>query len=740
MQGNHPFCSRCKSRAGELYHCDACFRSYHPHCSQVLQRSMRSTDTTLGNVASPWRCDVCQSLRCEIDFMPEADVHVTAHASATTIVDLLLRNMKHDATNRHVKSIHRALVQYGANRVAVPTPSATAPVRATTAARVTVSSVDLSGDAEEDENDEEDDDDDDDRAMASGRDPPNVLTGLLQKVQQMGDHIVQYSHRNDGPVAAPSGTTTIRCMAWGCTTGDGTGNRHRTYPDLWLCPSCRRVGVRIEILLTHRHRSAPFNHLATIQRVHPPGHTVDLLLDSGRVGTYRLDVFSWHVVELSLERRFINLSSLFTRDPIQLPVEHTHQDDLIHLFAILQHISSVDGPNAPDGYHTRNDDEEPRRIALGLHHHLQQPHHHDDADDARALVWPNHIDSRILVCGIAFNSMKGCYTSGRQLPLYQYTRLFRDRLCIWRTVARIADSAPNTSFEIAFADRIVPAYRTRHDKPSTRTRITRQRFTLCDAHDQPVLEWTYLIRHDPTVRCVTSDAIANSRVMLYNRDSGNVLVERLALLGVGLWDLEEEHQTTGRPDAGGSDESLGVGVRYLWQNFADPAYMRVLYDRLTPCCDALGRPVDDRPHLMLFAILLIKSLGDLGSACTVRSMNDRTVRTCQSLHRPTRLYNFVWTFDRHVSSLCAIITQGHVFFTPSVPSDNGLSIHGTFFQPTRWFDAICVKYRLDDVHADVANRVVVAQVVVQMLYHISEHLRGNVSFNTCQQRLRACCA
>jgi hypothetical protein len=337
------------------------------------------------------------------------------------------------------------------------------------------------------------------------------------------------------------------------------------------------------------------------------------------------------------------------------------------------------------------------------------------------------------MCGVAFNSMKGSYTSGRQLPLYQLARLFRERLCIWRTIARLADSAPNTSFEKEFADRIVPTYAFRYEKTKP-AGVSRQCFRILDQSGAIVLEWTVLIRHDPSVRCKMDDPIANSRVMMYNKDSCNVLIEKLRLRDATFWDFSAGRaggEGASNVPRSGSDSALGVHVLYLWNNFARPSFIAHLTKALQK-----GKWHKPNRELMLFVVLLIKSLGDLGSVCTVRHMNDRMAQTCARLRRPCLFYNFVWTFDRHITPLCAILTNGHVLYTPSVPSDNGVSIHGMFFEPDRWFPAICSAFRLDTPTSHRPTRA----VVIRMLFYVSEHLRRRMSFTACQQGLRDCFA
>ena len=104
--------------------------------------------------------------------------------------------------------------------------------------------------------------------------------------------------------------------------------------------------------------------------------------------------------------------------------------------------------------------------------------------------------------------------------------------------------------------------------------------------------------------------------------------------------------------------------------------------------------------------------------------------------RPSLFYNFVWTFDRHISWLCSIITNGHVLFTPSVPSDNGLSIHEMFFDQGGWFEKICSVYRLDLGGREFKGAM--EQVVIKMLFYISAHVRMNISFTVCQEKLMLC--
>ena len=65
-----------RSTASGLYHCDACIRSFHPHCSHVLRSTLAEGDTQLTNVQSPWKCDVCRSTRQSISFHDEDPVVV----------------------------------------------------------------------------------------------------------------------------------------------------------------------------------------------------------------------------------------------------------------------------------------------------------------------------------------------------------------------------------------------------------------------------------------------------------------------------------------------------------------------------------------------------------------------------------------------------------------------------------------------------------------------------------------
>ena len=739
---NHNYCFACKSQVGELYHCDACIRSFHPHCSHILRSTLAEGDTKLTNVQSPWKCDVCLSTRQSIRFHDEDPVVVEAGASSTTLIELLLKNMKHDATNRQVRSIHGSFVAYYRNKAHRTRARASPKPRGAREPRVTMSpfapaqpnddTADPTTDWPEptdEANDEAIDDDDDPNARIS-RHVQSIADILMPCGQSSDDDDEPDDDDDDDDDERPSSTpgtndNVLRCMEWGCTTrtkaahsshANSTGSR-------WLCTSCRRVGVRIEIDLPLTPR------FATILRVHRTGHVADLRFDNGRVESCCLDKHKWRVIELSFDRRFINISSLFASDPQSPRVEHTHQDDWIHFCAILQHLA---GHAPSDHRDVRAPSVAPERLAIGLNNHVRRPR------DER-VPWPEYLDSHGVMCGIAFNSMKGSYTSGRQLPLYQYARLFDGRrLCIWRTVARIADSAPVTSFEKEFARHIVPVYDIRY--PKTRMGITRQRFEIQDRTKRAVLEWTYLIRHDPTVRCTEEDPIANSRVMMHNKDSCNVMVERLALCGVVFWDYRSETRA-GRSHVrgSGSDKSLGVYVRYLWANFAKATYMTHLDEHLTRLAALLRgkvRGARTLASLMLFVVLLIKSLGDLGSACTMRALNDRMDDSLASLHRPPLFYNFVWTYDKHVSSLCAIITNGYVLFTPSVPTDNGLSIHGTFFENRRWLDAICAAYKLDAPRD--SPTMAVGQVVVRMLFYVSEHLRRGISFTACQSWLRVC--
>jgi hypothetical protein len=366
-----------------------------------------------------------------------------------------------------------------------------------------------------------------------------------------------------------------------------------------------------------------------------------------------LDEFCWYVVKKSFDQRFINLSSLFVQDPTNPLVEHTHQDDFIHFCSILQHLTVE-----PDLKRLQSDpipeqaQSEPQqathenvRIAIGVNNHAQ----HFSNDDRDAVVHlPQYIDSQNILCGIAFNSMMGSYTSGRQLPLYQYARLFRERLFICRTIASVADSAPNTNFEKEFSSRIVPVYKLafiRKARTTLRYNTSEvQNFRKRRSRIARILEWTYLIRHDPRARCKNEEPIKHSRVMINNRDSCSVIVESLSLFGVILWNFDRSLQQTAQLAPGsrakatparakaapakdlpetGSDNSLGIHVRYIWKNFTDQSFISHLHSTLDSSFwkDRRYTPHTDKPNLMLFAILLIKSLGDLGTACTIRWMN-----------------------------------------------------------------------------------------------------------------------
>jgi hypothetical protein len=751
---NHTYCYRCRSRVGDLYHCDACARSYHPRCSDVLLRTLREGDTKLGDdVRAPWKCDVCTSCHRDIAFHDEEDVVVRAHASSTLLFGSLLQNMKHDATNPHVPAIHAAFVRCCTFRPAPHRTNATtseARTRARAKPRVTVSASSATDappvdDAEAPEPPPEPTDDAPTDAQHTKR--------MAKLIQAAGDRWWDYSStraqasrgRPATDARARGAHPPIRCMEWGCTQTTPSTPTRRAHADRWLCTRCRRVGVRVELPDLARTFQPRFG---TIQRVYPDGHVVDVRFDHGLVDRYRLDARSWRVDELPPDRRFINLTALFVPDPRHPRVEHTHQDDLVHFFAVLQFLRDHERavavapaalpPPPPQVV------EPVVRMAIGRDHPVQAcvP----ETADARRHWPPSHVDGHSVLCGIAFNSMMGSYTSGRQLPLYVYARAFQRRLCIWRTVARIADSAPITSFEREFAERVVPVYQTRYAKAPMG--VTRQRFVVNDQDGRAVLEWTYLIRHDPMATRVADDPIARSDVMCHNQDSCDVLVERLAVLGVVCWDFSGAPNAKATKPGSGADASLGVYVRYLWRNFAQPAYAQQLYAKLKRLRAHFDGAEGGMADLMLFVILLLKSLGDLGSACSVRALNDRLSACPPPLpgRPPTlpMLHTFLWTHDRHVSSFCAILTNGYVLFTPSLPDDNGVSIHGTFFAQRRWFDAICAAFRLTT--AGTAGQPLsptaenVGSIVIRMILYVSAHLRGHMSFATCQQRLRRCCA
>ena len=767
IKDNHDYCYMCKIKAGELYHCDNCIRSFHPHCSSNLLKTMSQDDKQIPRIDGTWECDVCTLSIKDTRFEDEEDVVVQTCVSAATMIEMLFKNMQHDAANKNIKAIFEAFSKWKD------------PVRSRKKAQKTTIRMTTSRCAQSDDGSTSEvthDDDANDSADSQG--PQRVL---CNKVKTTGASVIKATQRapiNDvahalceplsdetalrrrglsmrlrrvrqprtdaddddddneqrAPPPADQSTDNVRCMVCGACSARESGTVDQTHIDHWLCRKCRRVGVRIEI---------EQGGLATIRRVYQHGQKVDLHFDNGGVDKpCFLDDFSWRVVELSFDQRFINISSLFVKDSQSPLVEHTHQDDLIHFFSILRHLehsvhpTHPTHPDANDSNRARGastsvsiDDSNRNSIVIGLNNHVQK------TDEM--VNWPEHIDGQSVMCGVAFNSMKGSYTSGRQLPLYQFARLFRERLCIWRTVARIADSAPNTSFENEFADRIVPTYKFRYDKTKP-AGVTRQRFKILDSQGISVLEWTYLIRHDPSVRCKMDDPIANSRVMMFNNDSCNVIIEKLRLSNALFWDFEQGREGTDARRGSGSDLNLGVYVRYIWKNFTKPSYMSHLTKTLKkqPWIKRLLRKGGVLPQqdLMLFVILLIKSLGDLGSACTVRQMNDQVAQKCALLHRPCVFHNFIWTFDKHISQLCAIITIGHVLFTPSVPNDNGVSIHGMFFEQDRWFRAICSAYRLG---ANTPHRPTHG-IVVQMLFYISEHIRRFMSFTTCQQGLRNC--
>jgi hypothetical protein len=710
IEKHHDYCYMCKGKVGLKKACCTCIRSFHPHCSPNLQSTLgaKNKKISIDVLDNQWTCDVCDLKLNDFTFKDEVDIEVQAHVPRRTIVNLLYKNMRHDAVNKNIRTIYTALSRFYGKK---------------------------------DKDDDQDEDDDNNAGDCDGEDDfqddadcdqvidvPDIWhRKVLKRLEAIGESVVGKSKsvvRNHAPKLPGR-----RCMVWGCSLTVESGQkgffsgRTDAYMETWpaLCVGCRRVGVRIEIKI------ASTLVFAMIQRVYPHGDEVDILFENGRNERCRLDKFKWRVVEQSVDRRFLNISSLFAKDSLKPMVEHTHQDDFIHFCSILKHLTM---PPLASVTNVRSDDISPSTqaalgIAIGLNNHV--------ANVEASVVWPENIDSQSVMCGIAFNSMMGSYTSGRQLPLYQYARLFSERLCIWRTVARIADSAPRTSFEINFTNRIVPFYEIRYKKKWAD--VTRQRFTLRDNSGIPALEWTYLIRHDPTVQCEMKDPIANSRVMMFNQDSCNVIIEKLVLCGFTFWDFSNRKARDERIGSG-ADSSLGIYVRYIWKNFADKLYIGRLSEQLKPMFRKVGSAATE-PHQMLFVMLLVKSLGDIGGACTVRAINDRMTRTYESTQRPSLFYNFIWTHDKHVSDLCAIITNGHVLFTPSVPADNGVSIHGSFFSHPRWFDAICSAYRLDGVaKVKWTDCAASAAVVVKMVHYISEHLRRNLSFSACQQSLR----
>jgi hypothetical protein len=677
------------------------------------------------------------------------------------MIGLIFNNMLHDAKNQNMKLMHAKFKSY--DRTALTKRKTPTSAKRRAAVRFTTDDGDDSDLSDDDDGEPFKDDETDDDSHFENME---AVKGL-REIKKL---ILGEDNLNDNQAL----NETLRCIECESSHHDQTRSKScgTKAKRPWLCPGCRRVGVGIEIVLPLKPSHA------VIQRLYRNGHAADIRFDNGQVEHCCLDEFCWYVVEKSFDQRFINLSSLFVQDPTNPLVEHTHQDDFIHFCSILQHLTVEPDSKRlqSDPIHEQVQSEPPQathenvRIAIGVNNHAQ----HFSNDDHDAVVHlPQYIDSQNIMCGIAFNSMMGSYTSGRQLPLYQYARLFHERLFIWRTIARVADSAPNTNFEKEFSSRIVPVYKLAFAKPDRLCGITRQKFKILgrDDHESPVLEWTYLIRHDPRARCKNEDPIKHSRVMINNRDSCSVIVESLSLFGVILWNFDRSLQQTAqlapssrakatparakaapvkassvRAKAApakdlletGSDHSLGIHVRYIWKNFTDESFISHLHSTLENFFwkDRRYTPHTDKPNLMLFAILLIKSLGDLGSACTIRWMNDRMNVAYISMLRPSLFYNFVWTFDRHISWLCSIITNGHVLFTPSVPSDNGLSIHGMFFGQGGWFERICSVYRLDLGGREFKGAM--EQVVIRMLFYISAHVRRNISFTACQDKLLLC--